>query len=98
MPNNACEASTDYNFGHCVERSLIRKVGCQPPWSRVVVENVSVCDNKTLVAKYRNMYFQFGSLEREDLIKHTNCFLPCSYMEYKVSSKSLTLLILSNNY
>ena len=88
MPNNPCETSSDNNFGHCVERSLIRMAGCQPPWSRVKVEDMPLCDNKTLVLNYSTLYFEVSSLERENLCNLTKCLMPCSYMEYKVRGKS----------
>ena len=59
--------------------------GCQTPWSRVNVEGLPLCDNRTMLYKYSVQYWEFGKLEREDLIKLTNCLMPCSYMEYKVS-------------
>ena len=57
--------------------------GCQPKWSRVN-EDQPLCDNKNMSEKYSWLYYEFGKLEREDLIKHTKCLMPCSYMEYKV--------------
>ena len=84
MPNSPCEKSNNYNFGRCVERSLIRMAGCQPLWRRVTVEDQPLCDNETLLQKYSGHYWELGYLGREELSRRTNCLIPCSYMEFKV--------------
>ena len=61
---------------------------CQPKWSRVNIEDLPLCDNKTMLVKYSAEYWKLGSLERDDLINLTKCLMPCSYMEYKVRGKS----------
>ena len=88
MPNSPCEKSINYNFGHCVERFMIKMAGCQPLWRRVTVEDQPLCDNKTMLQKYSTYYWELGYLGREELSRRTNCPIPCSYMEYKVNSLS----------
>ena len=53
--------------------------GCQTPWSRVNVEGLPLCDNKTMFYRQTVQYWELGKLGREDLIKLTNCLMPCSY-------------------
>ena len=86
MPNSPCEKSINYNFGHCVERFMIKMAGCQPLWRRVTVEDLPLCNNKTMLAKYSAQYWELGYLSREELSRRTKCLIPCSYMEYKVNS------------
>ena len=86
MPNSPCEKSINYNFGHCVEKFMIRMAGCQPPWRRVTVEDQPLCDNKALLARYSAQYWELGYLSREEISRRTKCPIPCSYMEFKVIS------------
>ena len=83
-PYSPCEPDTDYKFGHCVEKSVMRKIGCQPPWRRVNVEGLPLCDNATMLAKYTMQYFKAVEYGKGVLMKRTNCLMPCTFMEYKV--------------
>ena len=83
-PDNPCESSLAYNLGHCVEKSVMRKIGCQPPWRRVSVEGLPLCDNSKMLHKYGHEYFYAVDYGRHNLLKKTNCMLPCSFTEYKV--------------
>ena len=51
-----CEPSSDYNFSDCVEKSILTKAGCQPPWRKVTIEEMPLCDNATLLLKYHIEY------------------------------------------
>lgn len=84
-PSNPCESSREYDFAECVEKSIITKVGCQPPWRRYTVEGVPLCDNMSLLMNYgaanlERMYL----MDTIELVEDTKCVLPCSFMEYKV--------------
>ena len=84
LPNKPCEDSSDYNFGHCVDRSVMNWTGCQPPWRRVDVEGLPLCDNSTLLRKYSNTYFWMTVMGRDEIVENTKCLMPCSFVEYKV--------------
>ena len=84
LPNNPCEPSLVYDFGKCVERSVMLSAGCQSPWSRVVVNELPLCDNSTLLENYSEEYFAAMGLGRNELIESTGCLIPCTFMEYQV--------------
>ena len=85
LPNKPCEASADYNFGHCVDRSVITWFGCQPPWRRVDVKDLPICDNSMILQQYSHYYIWLMTMGRDELIQNTKCLMPCSFMEYKVA-------------
>ena len=89
LPDSPCNASSDYDLGHCVEKSVYRRIGCQLPWGwgRVQVDGLPLCDNMTMLEKHTLEYWLSIEYGRDWLIKRTNCVLPCSYMEYTVSFK-----------
>ena len=81
-----CEPSPEYNFVGCIERSIIARAGCQPQWRRFTVEGQPLCDNSSLLYKYSQEYTKFMKLDRDQLFAASNCMMPCSFMEYKVSA------------
>ena len=83
-PHKPCQTSPDYSFAECVERSIVARAGCQPPWRRFNVEGVSQCDNSSMLTAYGKKYSEIGKLAREKLIETTKCLIPCIYMEYQV--------------
>ena len=86
LPKSPCEPSTDYNFGKCVDGSLMRKAGCQVPWSRVIMNSTSLplCDNEAMLETYNELCWETVALGKEELSEFTKCLLPCTFMEYKV--------------
>ena len=87
QPNNPCDASPDYNFGRCVEEYVVNSVGCQPPWRRFHFNGVPECDSWPLLYKYGKESAFIAETEGGWVTKKTKCFLPCSFMEYKVNIK-----------
>ena len=61
------------------------KVGCQLPWTMATVKGMPLCDNSTTFNKYDKYMDEVLYMQRDDLIGTTKCFLPCTFMEYKVS-------------
>ena len=53
-PHSPCDSSPDYDFGLCVERSMMRTAGCQPPWARfpMPVEEMPLCHNWSQLKNY----------------------------------------------
>ena len=70
------------------------KAGCQTPWSRVNVEGVPVCDNSSLLEKYSNTYWKAVDMDRYKLLEYTKCLMPCTFMEYKVTTSTQASLSL----
>ena len=52
QPHRPCDQSLTYNFFECIERSIMTKVGCQPPWRSFSVNELPLCDNHLLLQKY----------------------------------------------
>ena len=83
-PNKPCNPSPEYDLGSCLDRSLITRAGCQPPWRRVTVEEFPVCDNATLLEYYDTKFWNFYNSDRKTLFEKSDCLMPCSFIEYKV--------------
>ena len=83
-PDKPCDPDHDYNLGHCVEKSIMRRIGCQLPWRRVNIEGLPICDNSTMLYKYDYFYWKAVDYGKDNLMKITQCLMPCSFMEYKV--------------
>ena len=87
-PYSPCEPSPDYNLGHCVEKSVMRKIGCQPQWRRVNISGLPICDNGTMLDKFAHKYKNAVEYGKNAIKKRTNCLVPCTFMEYKVTMLS----------
>ena len=88
-PIKPCDPSPEYDLGTCLERSLITRAGCQPPWRRVTVEEYPICDDWTMMDSYDTEFWNFYNSDRKTLFKNSDCLMPCSFMEYKVNSLSI---------
>ena len=84
LPSKPCEESPDYDFSICVEKSIITRAGCQPPWRRFDMESQPICDNLTVLNRYRIENSKIIYLDKNELFGETHCLLPCSFMEYRV--------------
>ena len=84
----------EYDFGKCVERSVMISAGCQSPWSRIVLEGLPMCDNDTLLVNYNIAYFKAMGLRSDELIEYTGCLMPCTFMEYQVQFDMLLARII----
>ena len=87
-PKKPCDPSPEYDLGTCLDRSLITRAGCQPPWRRVTVEEYPICDDWTMFFSYDTEYWNFYNSDRKTLFKNSDCLMPCSFIEYKVNSVS----------
>ena len=65
QPDNPCNPSPDYNFANCVEESIVKKVGCQPPWRRFTLEGIPECHNWTQFIKYAYIYLVSKSANQQ---------------------------------
>ena len=85
QPHRPCEPSPTYVFVKCLEESIITKAGCQPPWWRFPVEGIPLCDSQLLLDNFEKEYSPLDDTDSNQLFKLTNCLMPCSFLEYKVS-------------
>ena len=81
-----CIENLDYNIGHCIERSIVTKAGCQPHWTKFQIEGTPFCNTAKMLEKYGTMNLEYAWMPRNELISATKCLMPCSFMEYKVGS------------
>ena len=58
---------------------------CQPPWRLFSVEGIPICQNASMLHKYKRLLKNVTySMDGDDIYQATNCLMPCIYMEYKV--------------
>ena len=81
---NPCEPSHAYNFGKCLEKSVITRIGCQPPLRRFYVDGMPLCNNVSLVTLFYRKFSRLSNLDRKKVFEETNCLMPCKFLEYKV--------------
>ena len=95
LVDSPCNASSDYDLGHCVEKSVFKRIGCQLPWGRVEVDGLPLCHhNRKMLENHSMEYWNAIEYGRDQMIERTtNCLLPCSYMEYTVRFKLLRHLL-----
>ena len=41
------EEDPDYNFDPCIEKSIVKKVGCQSFWNKYNMKGIDICNNGT---------------------------------------------------
>ena len=51
------------------------------------MDNIPVCTNWSMLAHFGKEYERIMFMFQDDLIKATNCSLPCTFLEYKVIEK-----------
>ena len=60
---------------------------CQPPWGLFSFPGLPICQNASMLYKYKRVLNDVTSnMDGDDIYKETKCLMPCVYMEYKVSS------------
>ena len=80
-----CKSSLNYNYGQCIDQSIITKAGCQPHWRLFTVDGVTTCDNVSMVNKYQRIIGNISlNMDRDEIFEATKCLVPCTYFEYKV--------------
>ena len=67
-----------------MKTSLAEKVGCRPPWDIWSPTSIPVCETLEKNIEHEKLDFNFYSIEQKNIIKSTNCLIPCKYSEYKV--------------
>ena len=61
------------------------KVGCQPPWRKISVPGLPLCDNYVLLAEYASEFEKVGRMAKDDVVEDSKCLMPCVFMKYEVS-------------
>ena len=79
-------------MAQCIERSIISKVGCQPPWRKYSVEGTPLCENLYSLWVYETATAMVSNMDLTQLIQRNQCLSPCSYMEYQVSLLNFDIL------
>ena len=83
-PENPCNSSPDYVYNNCLERNLIKEVGCQPSWvDRIKVTNETSCNRKQ-IGKYLWRMLSLTYMGQKMVFLTYGCKRPCEYYEYKV--------------
>ena len=80
-----CEEDPQYNFAHCIEKSVAIKAGCQPHWNKFNVSEVPFCLNASMLKKYSDVSNSFSKMYKKELLEKTKCLIPCTFTEYKVT-------------
>ena len=70
-------------FDAKVVKMLIKPI-YRLPWDTWSSPSWPVCVNIVQLADHEQLYYELGSLRRQDLIKSTGCSLPCQYKEFKL--------------
>ena len=63
------------------------KAGCQPYWNKFNIAGIQFCKNGTMLKRYTQERNKASMMYRNELIEASKCPMPCSFMEYKVSTE-----------
>jgi hypothetical protein len=91
-PEQRCESSESYSFTACIKNSISRRIGCRLEWDRWSSKAFQVCTKIDQIKMFEKEYFHITEyLEQSEIVKYTECLLPCHYTEYKVAKEPLKL-------
>ena len=94
-----CNKGTDYNFNHCVTKSLAIKLGCTFPWAaEVLTENIHMCNTTEKLHEYWGIYTTMYLATQRYLEDFTGCQFPCSYNHYSVVGNPATFDMMNITY
>ena len=79
-----CDPSPEYNLASCIEKRIMNRIGCQPPWRRFSVDVLPLCDNWTLLSDFHHLHGELSVMGGIELSEVTGCHVPCTFFEYKV--------------
>ena len=83
-----CDSTVKYDVLSCVEKGIISKVGCRPPWinSSSIGKICSYNDDSKLLRQYMTLMSDVTFMGPERLYSYYGCKRPCIFFEYKVKS------------
>ena len=79
-----CNPSPEYNLASCIEKHIMDRIGCQPPWRRFSFDGLPLCDNWTLLSEFHSLHGALSVMGGKELSEVTGCHVPCTFFEYKV--------------
>ena len=87
-----CESSESYSFTACIKNSISRKIGCRLEWGTWSYKALLLCTKTDEIQMFEQEYCHITEkLEQSEIVKYTECILPCHYTEYKVAKEPLKL-------
>ena len=97
---NPCESTASYNVLSCVEKKLISKTGCRPPWtdSSSTVRLCSYENDLKAIRQFMALMSNITFMGTQRLYTEYGCMRPCTYFEYKVTKFFITLCSVSFLY
>ena len=84
LAERPCDPDPGYDFAKCVYQSIMKSVGCQPKWRKSTVPGLPNCDNISLLSRYMDEFERITNSVTNNIVKETQCLMPCTFMEYKV--------------
>ena len=94
---NPCESTASYNVLSCVEKKLISKTGCRPPWtdSSSTVRLCSYENDLKAIRQFMALMSNITFMGTQRLYTEYGCMRPCTYFEYKVTKLFITRIMTS---
>ena len=83
-PENPCKSSSDYFFNECIERILISRIGCKPPWINITTSVNKTCTERESIRNYLQYMAAVNFMGAKAFAMKYGCITPCNYVEYKV--------------
>ena len=80
-----CQSYPDYFFHECIERKLISRIGCKPPWTNIITSVNKTCIERKSITEYLRKMMEINALGAKTLAMKYGCIAPCNYVEYKVN-------------
>ena len=83
-PENPCKSSPDYFYQECIEKKVISRIGCKPPWTNITTSLNETCTERNSIREYLKYMMAVNLLGTKALVMKYGCHPPCNYFEYKV--------------
>ena len=72
-------------YNKCLERNLIKEVGCQPEWINSVKPTNETSCTREQIRSYLWRMLQITYMGQKTIFLKFGCKRPCEYFEYKVN-------------
>ena len=83
-PESPCATSPDYFFHECIEKKVISRIGCKPPWTSITTAVNKTCTERKSIRDYLQRMMAINALGAKAFAMKYGCIAPCKYVEYKV--------------
>ena len=84
-PSRPCTSSKTYSFTRCVADFVSGRVGCSWMFDNLGSRDLPDCSTAAQIQKMQWEYYLLWRKKQKNLIKHTGCYPPCTYVEYKLA-------------